>query len=74
MPHLTQRQIKVLKVISGDRPVVAPWNHADLTALQDARLVERRVALQASGKLSSNVIWTITGAGLLFLEEERGGC
>lgn len=70
---ITNKQIAILRSLAGKSPVVASWQHQDLCDLNRMRLVDRQTAYQANGKISSNVIWTITDKGRRFLEEERAG-
>jgi hypothetical protein len=44
-----------------------------LSALRERKLAENHMAQQASGKLSSNSIWSITDLGRDFLQHERAG-
>lgn len=73
MIALTQKQIRILKVLGGRYPVIAPWNHADLWKLRDARLAEAQMATSPTGGGSSKSIWTITDAGREFLAAELRG-
>lgn len=70
---LTNKQITVLKNLLKHSPMVASYSHTDLSMLLNAGFVERTTAWQASGRLSSNLIWTISEKGRRFLEEERAG-
>ena len=73
MQPLTQKQIEILKVLASKAPVIAPWNHRDLCALRTAGLAVNANGHQASGRVSSNSVWSITAEGRRFLEEERAG-
>lgn len=70
--NLTSKQIAILESLAKRSPVVAPWTNRDLTCLEQMRFVQAEAAYQATGKLSSNKVWTITDAGRRFLNVERG--
>jgi len=75
MNGITNKQIKLLKTLSKSRwPVVARWDHADLSELSHRRLVDRTNAMSAEGRTSSQAIWVISDYGRAYLKEERAGC
>jgi len=74
MKGITNKQIKLLKNIADARhPVVARWDHADLSALLNRRLIARHNATAPDGSISGNSIWTLSNVGKRYLEEERAG-
>lgn len=72
-PITTQEVGVLLNMLKHRDPVVAPWNHRQLSQLRSRGFVDDVAARQAAGRLSSNKIWTITEQGRRFLEEERAG-
>ncbi len=73
MRAITSKQIKLLQRLNGGMPVIARWDHEDLSDFARAGLVHSEGAKSASGKLSSNLIYRISERGKRFLIEEREG-
>ena len=73
MSGLTNKQIKLLKVLEQRSSVLAPWANPDLLALDRLGYVTAAFAFAPSGRLHTSKIWTITELGRDFLRVERVG-
>lgn len=73
MVAITNTQIKLLKLMVEREPVIATWNHGDLSWLARRGLVVAHKGFATTGRLSSSSIWYLTEAGRRFLTDERAG-
>lgn len=70
---MTTRRRKILREISQRSPVVARWDHVDLSWLQGHGLVKCQRAFVPAGGWSTAVVWQISQKGIAFLADERAG-
>lgn len=72
LASITNKQIKLLMVLRDWPHVIARWDHGDLSWLFNHGLAKGQKASGVDGRLSSNIIWSISEKGRAFLADERG--
>lgn len=70
---ITNKQIKLLKVLVERPAILAPWDDPDLCDLRRADLVATTSLYRRDGKLAASSCWAVTDFGRRFLDEERAG-